>query len=185
MRNPSTISLPRLVLPALVLIVLALPGCASNRSRFPSLERRPAERLYGTLQPLTAPGASAGEAAPSADAGIAARLTTLRGRANEAQRGFAAQQPAAERLAAAARGAARGSEAWSVAQIALGGLNSARSTAMIVMADLDRMLIDASEAALAGNGADLALVKAAHGAVSRMIDDQDKTIAAIREKIAG
>ena len=56
---------------------------------------------------------------------------------------------------------------------------------MIVMADLDRMLIDASEAALAGNGADLALVKAAHGAVSRMIDDQDKTIAAIREKIAG
>jgi hypothetical protein len=55
---------------------------------------------------------------------------------------------------------------------------------MVVMADLDRMLIDANEAALAGNTADLVLVKAAHGAVSRMIDDKDKTIANLREKIA-
>ena len=185
MRNPSTISLPRSALPALALIVLTLAGCAANRSRFPSLERRPAERLYGILQPVAAPAPVAVNAAPANDAGIAARLMALRGQAREAQRAFAEQQAVAARLASAARGAVPGSEAWSVAQVALGGLDSARSKAMIAMADLDRMLIDASLAEAEGNTADLALVKAAHSDVQGIVSEEDKAIAAIRNTIAG
>jgi hypothetical protein len=109
----------------------------------------------------------------------------LRGQAETAHRAFSEQQAQAARLALAARGTAPGSEAWSVAQVALAGLDSARSQGMIAMADLDRMLIAATEAAVDGRDADLELVKAAHGEVQRTLGEEEATIANLRERVPG
>ncbi len=170
--------------PALAIAALALAGCASaNRARFPSLERRAAERQYGTALPVAAPSSQAAPAPLPANAGFAARVSELRGRAQDAHRAFSERQSAAAHLAAAARGAAPGSEAWSVAQIALAGLDSARSEGMTAMADLDRMLIAATEAAADGNDADLLLVKPAHSEVQQLLGEEDRAIAALRNGI--
>ncbi len=175
----------RSAIPVLALALLALGGCASaNRSRFPSLERRDAERQYGTALPVTVPSTGAQAAPLPANTGFAARVSALRDRAQDAHRAFSAQQGAATRLAAAARGAAPGSEAWSLAQVALAGLDSARSEGMIAMADLDRMLIAATEAAVSGGDADLVMVKPAHAEVQRMLNEEDAAIAALRDRIS-
>jgi hypothetical protein len=172
--------------PALVIAVLALAGCASaNRSRFPSLQRRAAERAYGTVLPVAVPNTGAEAAALPAGAGIAARIAALREQANEAHRAFSAQRAQTARLAATARGATPGSDAWSAAQIALAGLDSARSRGMIAMADLDRMLIAATEAAVTGGNADLMLVKPAHAEVQRMLSEENGAIAELRSGISG
>lgn len=175
----------RFAIPVLTVALLALGGCASaNRSRFPSLERRAAERQYGTALPVTVPSTGAQPAPLPANAGFAARVSALRDRAQDAHRAFSAQQGAATRLATAARGAAPGSEAWSVAQVALAGLDSARSEGMIAMADLDRMLIAATEAAVSGGDADLVMVKPAHAEVQRMLNEEDAAIAELRDRIS-
>ncbi len=171
---------------ALAIALLALAGCASaNRSRFPSLQRRAAERAYGTVLPVAGPNTSAEAAALPAGAGIAARIAALREQANEAHRAFSAQRAQTARLAATARGATPGSDAWSAAQIALAGLDSARSQGMIAMADLDRMLIAATEAAVTGGDADLRLVKPAHAEVQRMLSEENGAIAQLRGGISG
>jgi hypothetical protein len=169
----------------MAIALFGLAGCASaDRSRFPSLQRRPAERLYGTVLPVPAPDATAEPIAPPPSAGIAARVEALRSQADEAHRAFSAQQAQAERLAAAARGAAPGSEAWSSAQVALAGLDSARSRGMIAMADLDRMLIAATEVAVNDRDADLMLIKPAHAEVQSMLSEEDTAIAELRGRIA-
>ncbi|WP_295529915.1 hypothetical protein [Novosphingobium sp. Chol11] len=184
MRILSSLLSARSAIPVLAIALLALGGCASaNRSRFPSLERRAAERQYGTALPVTAnTGTSALLEPLPASAGLAARVSALRERAQEAHRAFAARQSAATRLAAAARGAKPGSEAWSAAQVALAGLDSARSEGMISMADLDRLLIAASEAAVNGDDADLALVRSAHAEVQRLLSEEDSVIAELRDR---
>jgi len=176
----------RSLVPAIAVASLALGGCASaERSRFPSLQRRPAELLYRTGLPVAAPGVSAEPAAPlPPGATIAARVAALRAQADEAHLAFSTQRGAAARLAAAAQGAASGSDAWSAAQIALAGLDSARSKGMIAMADLDHMLIAATEAAVNHGDGDLRLVKPAHAEVQRILSEEDAAIAELRDRIA-
>lgn len=164
--------------------LLALTACNADRSRFPSLAIRPAERAYGTGQQ-----AAPAEARPltmqiSANTNLAARVKGLRDAARAAHQRFLDQHGAALRLVEAARGAAPGSEVWSRATIALAGLVSARSEGMVALAELDRLLIAATEAAATGAGADLAIVAPAHSEAEARLDGEDRVIAALGEAMA-
>ncbi len=173
--------------PALTLVAFALlvGGCTSDRGRFPSLAKRPAERAFGTAQPVNVPVVPDATAPLPPSADVAARITALREQARSAHRTFESRQPIAARAAGAARGAAVGGEAWSVAQVALARLDSARSQGMVPMADLDRMLIVAEQAAAVEPNDDLIVIRAAQEEVSGLIADEDRTIANLRGQIAG
>lgn len=159
--------------------LLVLSACNADRSRFPSLAIRPAERAYGTAQ-APAPTASPVTAASTgATADLAARVAALRETAMAAHTRFAAQRGAATSLIGAAKGAAPGTEAWSRAAIALAGLTSARGEGLVALSDLDRLLIAATEAAAIGTDADLRVVAPVHRDVADLLAQEDRTIAAL------
>ena len=160
--------------------VLALSACNADRSRFPSLAVRPAERAYNNRQP-TAPAPTPTGQAPSAD--LAARVSALREKALAADSKFQAQRGPATTSINAAKGSTPGSEAWSRAAIALAGLTSARGEGMIALSDLDRLLIAATEAAATGPDDDLRVVAPAHRAVADLMAEEDRTIAELGDKL--
>lgn len=172
-------------LAAPVLALIALSACNADRSLYPSLAIRPAERAYGTGQ--TAAPAPSGPLTTQvpASANLAARVAALRETALAAHARFAEQQGTASRLADAAKGAAPGTEAWSRAAIALASLESARSQGMIALADLDRLFIAATEAAAIGPGADLLTVTPAHRELEALLGEEDRAIAALSSQIGG
>lgn len=160
-------------------VLLALSACNANRSRFPSLAIRPAERAYGTRQqaaPTPAPSAAA-------TADLPTRVATLREQAAKSHARFTAQQASATALITAAKGSAPGTDAWSRAAIALAGLTSARGEGMISLSDLDRLLIAATETAATGPDNDLKVVAPAHRDVAALLGEEDQTIAALRDKL--
>lgn len=161
--------------------LLALSACNADRSRFPSLAIRPAERAYSAgQQPSTA-----APAAPEAAAGLPARVAALRETAMAAHARFTAQQGQATSLINAAKGTAPGTEAWSRAAIALASLTSARGEGMVALSDLDRLLITATEAAAIGPDTDLKVVAPAHRTVADLLAEEDRTIAALGDKLGG
>ena len=166
-------------------LTLALPlgACAGAGRTYPSLERRAAEREYGSAAPAT--GAPAvplvSLAPPSAD--LTTRLAALRGSAARAHQAFESRQPGTARMVAAAQGAARASENWSVAQVALAELESVRSQGMIALADLDSLLIDKAVANAYAPTADLAAVEAVHAEVSGWIAREDEVLGALRSRL--
>ncbi|WP_225204778.1 hypothetical protein [Novosphingobium huizhouense] len=168
----------------LVLAALATSACSADRSRFPSLARRPAERAYGSAQPVAAAVPDATQPLP-ADASVVARVAALREQARKADARFESRRPGAERAVAAARGAGVGSEAWSVAQIAIADLDSARSEGMVAMADLDRMLVVATQAAVDGPHADLDAIAPAHAEVDALMRQELATLDALKRRVAG
>ncbi len=159
-------------------------GACAKRSDFPSLARRPAERVYGSAQPVAAATPDADASIP-ADAGIVARIVALTDQAQKADAKFEARRASAERAVTAARGAAVGSDAWSAAQIALADLDSARSEGMVAMADLDRMLVVAAQAAIDGPRGDLDAITPAHAQVDALMRKELATIDSLRARIAG
>lgn len=167
----------------LSLAVLALSGCG-GRERFPSLAMRPAERAFATAQPAdAAPVVALPQVPPTGS--VAERIAGLTAQASAAHRTFESRRPAAARLAAAARGAAPGSEAWSLAQVALAQLDSARSQGMVAMGELDRMLVVAEQAAVTGPDADAQAVRDAQRQISAQIAGEDSVIDALRAQVAG
>ena len=164
-----------------ILIALAFTtACASTGDgRFPSLATRPGERVSGTLEPAPAPPL------PPATAATGSRVAALREQALAAHRTFAERRSSAESLSNAARGAAPGTEAWSVAQVALADLEAARSQAMVALADLDALYVAAQDAAVSSGGesGDLAAVAAARDEVIRLIGEEDATLAALRGRL--
>jgi hypothetical protein len=109
----------------------------------------------------------------------------LREVARAAHARFGKQQGDAARLVAAARGSAAGTEAWARAAVALAALASARSEGMVVLADLDRLQIAATEQAATGPAADLAAVSPAHREVEAMLREEDQTVTALSEASGG
>lgn len=163
---------------SLVALVL-VSACNADRSRFPSLAIRPAERAYGTSQPAAptpAPGAAATTDLP-------ARVIALREKATASHARFTAQQVSATKLVDAAKGAAPGTEAWSRAAIALAALSTARGEGMNALSDLDRLLIAATEVAATGPDDDLKVVAPAHRDVAALLGAEDQTIAALSDKL--
>lgn len=166
-----------------VLVPAMLLGACAERSNYPSLARRPAERQYGTALPV----AGADTAAPAiqipADAGLPARLDALRDKARLAHDSFVARQSRASQAAGAASGAATGSESWSVAQVRLAELESSRSDAMVVLADLDHMLVVAAEAAVDSSDATLRAVEETRAQVSGWVAEEDGVLETLRGRV--
>lgn len=162
-------------------VLLALSACNADRSRFPSLAIRPAERAYNTgQQPVPPPPSSA-----AATADLPVRVVALREKAAAAHARFSAQQASATTVINAARGSAPGSEAWSRAAIALAGLTSARGEGMVAMSDLDRLLIAATEKAATGPEDDLKVIAPAHRDVAALLGEEDQAIATLGDKLGG
>lgn len=166
-------------LAAPVMALLALSACNADRSRFPSLAIRPAERTYGTLQPVAPSPSLPLTTQLPAGADLAGRLAALRDTARSAHGHFLEQQGQATRLINAAKGNAPGTEAWSRAAIALASLSAARGQGMAALADLDRLLIAATEKAATGPDADLRLVDPVHREVAALLAEEDRAIAAL------
>lgn len=172
-------------LAAPIIALLALNACNAERSRFPSLAIRPAERAYGTGQPVTpTPSLPLSTQLPaSADPG--ARAAALGDAVRAAHGRFLERQGPATRVIEAAKGAAPGTEAWSNAAIALAGLTSARGEGMIALSDLDRLLIAATEKVATGSDDELKLVGPIHHDAAARIAEEDRTIAALSGTLDG
>ncbi len=151
----------------LALSALSLAGCATDVQDYPSLARRPIERVTGT-----APVAAPTEAPPAPlDAAVLGKLDSLVAQARAADRRFHDKQPRARALVSAAAGSAVANEAWSVASVALSELESARSDAFVAMAELDALYARAVV-----DRVDTGDIAAARGTVQVILTDQGKII---------
>lgn len=159
---------------ALTVSALSLAACASDAAEYPSLARRPVERVTGEA-PVVTPTPIA---TTPADPALAGTLDSLVAQARAADRRFAERESRARSLVGAAGGAAVASEAWSVATIALADLESARSDAMIAMAQLDTLLASAKI-----ETQETAAISAAHDTVGAIIARQDSIIANLHSRL--
>ena len=150
-----------------LLLVPLLAACATADGDYPSLAIRDAERVGGTFEPV----APTPYMPPPTPAAVVDRLAQLAADAASAHRAFLAEAPAARSAVAAAGGAAFGSDGWARASVALAGLESARSQAMIALADLDRLMVDA-----ALQGGELERIVAVRDTVTRQVEEQNATI---------
>lgn len=144
---------------------LALAGCASSSTEFPSLAIRDAERVSGEI------AVPSGPAQPLPLAPTLAQLDPLMAAVREGHARFVSQAPAAQRAVAAARGAAVGAESWSVAQVAVANLEAQRSQVMIALADLDRLYASA-----AIEGADVSTTAAALAEANALVAQENAEI---------
>ena len=135
-RHP--LALPRLTLATAIASLLA--ACSSQGTVYPSLSVGDRGAMSGTMQP--APPAEPQQPEPIrpvADQSISELLDS----ALAAHRNFMMAAEGARAPIGAARGAERTSDAWATAQVALAGLEAARSQTMIALADLDRRYVNA------------------------------------------
>ncbi|RJY10092.1 hypothetical protein [Aurantiacibacter aquimixticola] len=142
-----------------------LAGCAAPDGEYPSLAIRDAERITGTIEPepyVPPPPAPA----------VLSRTEDLVDAARAAHGRFLAAVPEARRRANAAQGAGIGSEAWSVAQVAVAGLETHRGEVMISLADLDRLYVAASS-----EGEAIAPIADDRAAVATLAEEEDAVIA--------
>ena len=164
---------------AILLPLALMAACTTAQGHgYPSLAIRPGERVSGTADPVPAP------ASPPATAATGSQTARLRAQARAAHTRFGERRASATTLSAAARGAAVGSEAWSVAQIALASLEAARSEAMIALADLDSLYVTAKIDAVATQGSgDVDAIGGVRDDVIAMIGEEDTTLAALRGRL--
>jgi hypothetical protein len=149
----------------------SLAACATTPSdEYPSLAIRDAERVAGTLQPVPPEPYVPPQPPPA----VLDLLDRLAGDAASAHRSFLAEAPQARGAVAAARGTQPGADSWARAQVAVAGLESSRSKAMIALADLDRLYVDA-----AVGGEALDRISAARDRVAAQVDEQNATIEAL------
>lgn len=160
-------------------IILLLAGCAADYSTYPSLARRPAERVSGTAEVVAAAPAPL-PPAPPPSADLTTRLGQLSDQAQAAHTAFSTRRAEAQRIVAAGGGSAVGSEGWAQASIALAELETARSQAMIALADLDALY-----AAERTEGRDAAAIAATRDRVIGWIGEEDEVLAQLRGRIAG
>ena len=165
--------LPASLLFALIPVFL-LGGCTSTPGQYPSLARRPIERVTGTLSPPPAPPAPA-----PVDPAVAMRIDSLLERVRAADAKFNAREGRVRQVVGAAAGAAKASEAWSVAMVALAELDAARSEGMVALADIDAIY---AASRIGGEPAGEAI--AAREAANALVAAQDKVIASLQAQLA-
>jgi hypothetical protein len=151
-------------------VALLATACASP-GKYPSLATRDAERATGTLQPAEAEP----YVPPATPTETLDRLGRLTAEAQAAHQTFLAAAERARGPAAAGRGASEGSNAWSVAQIALADVESARSATMIALAELDRLYTDTELA-----GGDLSQIGPARDEAAGLVAAEDAALDALR-----
>lgn len=164
-------------------MLLSLSACGGRD--YPSLAIRPAERITGTAEPAT-PTPEPTTAPLPASADVTGPAASLVVQAQAAHQRFLSRRAETERLVSAARGTAVGSEAWSVASVALANLESARSDAMIALAELDeRYAAQSIMAQSGGNPADAEALAAARERVIALVGDEDAVLTGLRGRLPG
>lgn len=154
---------------------LVLTACATDEGSYPSLAKRPQERITATWPPPPPPQPP--EPAPLETATLT-RINLLLAEARSADAGFRAKEGRARSLVAAAAGAPMGSEAWSVASIAVAELEVARAKTLLAMSELDSLYAEARTA-----GRDTAPIEAARQTVMAMVAGEDEVLASLRGKL--
>lgn len=164
LRTPTLACLP---------VMLLLSACATPGD-FPSLDIRESERVTGTM---AAPDDTAFTPAPATPATLA-DLDALAARIRTAHQRFVAASDEAGTIARRAAGSGAGSEAWSVAQVAIANLESIRSDAMIALADIDRIHVDAHV-----GGGDIARSEALRAEMGALVAEEDRLIASLLQTL--
>ncbi|OYW44182.1 MAG: hypothetical protein B7Z08_10695 [Sphingomonadales bacterium 32-68-7] len=155
--------------PAMLTAFVLLGACQTAApGDYPSLAVRDAERITGTLAPPPP------YRPPPALPAVIGDLARLGAEVAGAQDAFAVAAPAARNAVEAARGSAAGSESWARAHIAVASLESARSRALVALADLDRLYATA-----ATEGTELTPIASARESAALTVDDQTATITAL------
>jgi hypothetical protein len=162
-----------------ITLIAPLASCAAATD-YPSLQRRPAERMTGTAPPVAAQTPAAPPAPPGRE--LTARLAQLVEQARSAHQRFSGKRANAERLVAAGGGTTPGSEGWSVATVALSDLESARSQAMLALADLDQLFTTET---IAGNQTKVAVIADAREQVTALVGEEDEVLARLRSRMGG
>lgn len=164
-------------------LALSLGACAAAKD-YPSLERRPAERMRGSAQPVTPEPPPPLPAPPSPQ--LTARLAQLVEQAQAAHQRFAARRGNAERLVAAGGRDVPGSEGWAVATVGLSELESARSDAMVALAELDQLYAaEVVAAAETGNRTSVDAIAVAREQVTGLVSAEDNVLAGLRARMRG
>jgi hypothetical protein len=153
----------------------SLSACAATSDEYPSLAIRDVERVAGTMQPV----APTPYVPPAQPAAVLDRLDQLAAEAASAHQAFLAEAPQVRNAVAAARGTEPGADSWSRAQVALSGLEATRGRAMIALADLDRLYVDA-----AVEGTELTRIAATRDRVAAQVDEQNAAIEAMLESLS-
>lgn len=166
---------PRKLPLAALTAVLLVAGCASP-GPFPSLDVRDSERVSGTL---AAPESPVFTPAPASPATLA-EIDSLAARARAAHQRFMAASGDVQAVVAGAAGSAIGTDGWARAQVAIAGLESMRSDAMIVLADIDRIHAEAHT-----TGGDIARSQAARAEVTALVEQEDRLIAGLLGQLGG
>lgn len=173
----------------IALLLIALPGLADTQAiarGYPSLTRRPVESRDRDAE-ITAKRVARQEAAQSAgeDPALAAEVTALGQKAMAASSAFDTRLDSSQRVVAAGRGAAIGSEAWVVAQQAISELDSERYESVAALASLDTLYVERSNAPDPGRAiADSATVDRERQRVLAMVDRQNDRLDALKADLA-
>ena len=159
----------------LVPAALLLAGCATDRSQYPSLARRPAERLSASFD---APPAPVEIIRPSPPPLVTDKLGGLVNAAEAANAKFGTREARARAVVGPAAGAKIGSESWATATIAVAELEAARAEAMLALSDIDMLYNDASV-----NGQEAQTIGAVRDKVIGLIARQDQVLAELRNRL--
>jgi len=166
--------LPRTFI-VLVPTALLLVGCATDKSQYPSLARRPAERLTASFDTPPAPVEIVRPAPPTA---VTEKLGGLVNAAEAADAKFGTREARARAVVGSAARAKIGSESWATATIAVAELEAARSEAMLALSDLDMLFNEASVSGQEAKG-----IGAARDKVTGLITRQDQVLAELRGRL--
>ncbi|RIV85245.1 hypothetical protein D2V17_10890 [Aurantiacibacter xanthus] len=153
---------------------LALGACATPSGEYPSLAQREIERTGLVMTPpQTIPSPPQSPAAP-----VLTEASELVDSVRTVHAAFLAGEAAVRSRVAAARGATSGSEAWALAEVALAGLSSQRSRAMVALADLDRLYIAAST-----SGESTETIGAARSEAASMVAAEDAVLSELTAQL--
>lgn len=165
-------------LAALISVAAALnASAAAGKDTYPSLAIRPAERPSGVLQPAT-PVPEPALPAPSGQ--TLDEIAQLRAAAADADKRFQAAAQAAQKPVNTARGSAPGTEAWSVAQIAVSDAEARHNETIAALGRLDQIHV---EAQTEGNALDE--IEAAVTDVAAQVEAQDQSLDALQASLGG
>ncbi|MDG2004003.1 MAG: hypothetical protein P8J20_11790 [Novosphingobium sp.] len=169
---------------ALLLIVLplCLEACASSGA-YPSLSRRDSERVTGTAQPAT-PSAPQPIAAPPS-ASLQGNVDQLLGKARAAHGEFQVTRAATQRAVSRGRGAARASESWVGAQVALAELEASRADALTALAEIDQLYAEELIARPESVSPSAALLGAARAQLRTLVEEENSVLDGLANQFGG
>lgn len=170
---------PKLAL--LSALSLSLAACSTARS-YPSLAYRAVER---TAMPAAAEPAPPPVQLPPPSADLSTRISGLVAAAQASDKQFAAKRPAADRAVSAAARAARTSDSWISAQVAVSALQASRDTTVAALADLDSLYADARQAEPVEESPSAKAIDTAREQVQALVNGQNDVISALDARLKG